>query len=215
MAGERRAGTGGIAGETLHGFSLRGKSRLPLSGARLRGRKFLLAAEGPWESRHRAGDFALLQRLLHGAGLGHRRGTGHRGCPALWPQRSGQRCLRRSHGGRIGGLARIAGEAGARLCDAAGTRSSQPAIREIVEGMADSASRGTAAGLATPGLHRRLLAKTGTAPCTHRRRAPADGFAMVAWPADSPRYLLLVRQHGVPGAQAAVLAGRMLRALEP
>jgi hypothetical protein len=38
---------------------------------------------------------------------------------------------------------------------------------------------------------------------------------MVAWPLDSPRYLLLVREHGVPGALAAKLAGRMLAALEP
>jgi len=94
-------------------------------------------------------------------------------------------------------------------------RSSQPAIQDIVNGMAESARAGTAAGLSRQGLHQRFLAKTGTAPCTHSQRAPGDGFVIVAWPADFPRYLLLVRQHGVPGAQASLLAGRMLRALEP
>jgi hypothetical protein len=94
-------------------------------------------------------------------------------------------------------------------------RRSQPAIRNIADGMAESARVGTAAGLALQGLHQGFLAKTGTAPCTHAEHAPGDGFVVVAWPADLPRYLLLVRQHGVPGAQAAALAGRMLRTLEP
>jgi cell division protein FtsI/penicillin-binding protein 2 len=94
-------------------------------------------------------------------------------------------------------------------------RSSQPAVREIVAGMAESARLGTAASVSRQGLHQKFLAKTGTAPCTHTQHAPGDGFVIVAWPADFPRYLLLVRQHGVPGAQTAALAGRMLRALEP
>jgi cell division protein FtsI/penicillin-binding protein 2 len=94
-------------------------------------------------------------------------------------------------------------------------RRSQPAIGNIVDGMAASARVGTAAGLARQGLHQNYLAKTGTALCTHAEHAPGDGFAIVAWPSHLPRYLLLVRQHSVPGAQAAVLAGRMLRALEP
>ena len=94
----------------------------------------------------------------------------------------------------------------------------QPGIRDIMEGMAESARTGTAAGLTAHGAESHgpsLLAKTGTAPCTHQKHAPGDGFVIVAWPAELPRYLLLVRQHGVPGAQASVLAGRMLRALEP
>ncbi len=94
-------------------------------------------------------------------------------------------------------------------------RKSQPAIQNIVGGMAESARVGTAAALTRQGLHQSFLAKTGTAPCTHAEHASGDGFVIVAWPADLPRYLLLVRQHGVPGAQASVLAGRMLRALEP
>ncbi len=94
-------------------------------------------------------------------------------------------------------------------------RSSQPAIKDIVNGMAESAKAGTAAALSRQGLHQTYLAKTGTALCTHAEHASGDGFVIVAWPADLPRYLLLVRQHGVPGAQASALAGRMLRSLEP
>jgi cell division protein FtsI/penicillin-binding protein 2 len=94
-------------------------------------------------------------------------------------------------------------------------RRSQPAIRDIVNGMAESARTGTALALSRQGLHEAYLAKTGTALCTHAEHAPGDGFVIVAWPADLPRYLLLVRQHGVPGAQASALAGRMLRSLEP
>jgi cell division protein FtsI/penicillin-binding protein 2 len=94
-------------------------------------------------------------------------------------------------------------------------RRSQPAIQNIVDGMAESARVGTAAALTRQGLHQSYLAKTGTATCTHAEHAPGDGFVIVAWPADLPRYLLLVRQHGVPGAQASALAGRMLRSLEP
>jgi len=94
-------------------------------------------------------------------------------------------------------------------------RRSQPAIQDIVQGMAESARVGTAAGLTHKGMRQNFLAKTGTAPCTHGEHAPGDGFVIVAWPADLPSYLLLVRQHGVPGAQTASLAGRMLRSLEP
>ncbi len=93
-------------------------------------------------------------------------------------------------------------------------RSSQPGVRDIVLGMAESARGGTAeaASRAVPKL--KLLAKTGTAPCTHARHAPGDGFALVAWPADTPHYILLVRQHGAAGAQAAALAGKMVKSLE-
>jgi hypothetical protein len=87
-----------------------------------------------------------------------------------------------------------------------------PAIRELVDGMAEAARSGTAAALAPRGLH--LLAKTGTSVCTHQHRATADGFVLVAWPAELPRYILLAREHGVTGAQCAALAGRMIRALE-
>jgi len=91
----------------------------------------------------------------------------------------------------------------------------QAGIREIAEGMAGSAKWGTALGLAKEAPQVTALAKTGTAACTHKEHAPGDGFVMVAWPADSPQHLILVRYHGHPGAQAAVVAGKMLRALQP
>jgi cell division protein FtsI/penicillin-binding protein 2 len=91
----------------------------------------------------------------------------------------------------------------------------QPGIRKIAAGMAESAQAGTAEGIASQRLHESFLAKTGTAPCTHKERSSGDGFVIVAWHADFPRYLLLVRRHGRTGAQTAVLAGRMLRDLEP
>jgi cell division protein FtsI/penicillin-binding protein 2 len=92
---------------------------------------------------------------------------------------------------------------------------SQPGIREIAEGMAGSAKWGTALGLAKEAPTVSALAKTGTAPCTHKEHAAGDGFVMAAWPADSPQHLLLVRYHGHPGAQAAIVAGEMLHALQP
>lgn len=57
------------------------------------------------------------------------------------------------------------------------------------------------------------LAKTGTAPCSHKVRGEGDGLAIAAWPADTPRYLLLVRVHNTTGANAAQVAGGMVRAL--
>lgn len=94
-------------------------------------------------------------------------------------------------------------------------RRTQPGIRELVEGMTAAAHDGTAAEIErqAPGLA--ALAKTGTAPCTHKDHAPGDGWVMVAWPAEAPQYLLLVREHGKPGALASSTAGRMLRVLEP
>jgi cell division protein FtsI/penicillin-binding protein 2 len=92
---------------------------------------------------------------------------------------------------------------------------SQPGVREIVAGMAGSAKWGTALALAKEAPNVSALSKTGTAPCLHKERAPGDGFVMVAWPADSPQHLLLVRYHGHPGAQAAAVAGQMLHALQP
>lgn len=85
---------------------------------------------------------------------------------------------------------------------------------DIVEGMALSAQIGTgkAAGAEVP--HLPLLAKTGTAPCTHSRSAPGDGFAVLLMPADHPRTVLLVRVHGKPGSFAAGVAGKMMAAIE-
>jgi hypothetical protein len=80
--------------------------------------------------------------------------------------------------------------------------------------MAESAQRGTGAAVGHALRFPDALVKTGTAPCTHSRGAPGDGFATVLTPANQPQILLMVRVHGVPGAQAAKTAGEMLRRME-
>jgi hypothetical protein len=89
-----------------------------------------------------------------------------------------------------------------------------PAILPVLQGMSLSAQKGTgkAAGAALP--HNSALAKTGTATCTHIKKAPGDGFALVMSPADHPRAVLLVRLHGRPGSVAAGVAGRIIAAVE-
>jgi cell division protein FtsI/penicillin-binding protein 2 len=93
-------------------------------------------------------------------------------------------------------------------------RRDQPGLREILAGMAESEQRGTGAGVGKALKHTDALVKTGTAPCTHLRPAPADGFVVALLPADQPEILLMIRVHGVAGARAAVTAGRMLRRME-
>jgi cell division protein FtsI/penicillin-binding protein 2 len=94
-------------------------------------------------------------------------------------------------------------------------RSAEPAAGRVVAGLRVAAQRGTASGVgrALGGLS--CFAKTGTAPCIHpagtAQRSNGDGYALVLYPADQPRYTLLVRVHGVPGRAAANLAGDMLR----
>ena len=90
----------------------------------------------------------------------------------------------------------------------------EPSVAQILEGMADSARHGTGAEVDRVLPIPNALVKTGTAACTHSPRAPGDGFTMTLVPADSPRILLLVRVHGVPGAEAARTAGQMLRRIE-
>ena len=87
-------------------------------------------------------------------------------------------------------------------------------MRPILEGLALSAQKGTAKAVdaALPGMT--ALAKTGTAPCTHKKKAPGDGFALVMFPAEHPRAALLVRLHGRPGFMAAEIAGRMVAKIE-
>lgn len=95
------------------------------------------------------------------------------------------------------------------------TRHSQEAeVSPVLEGMALSAQKGTAKAIAKELPAMAALAKTGTAPCTHAKKAPGDGFALVMAPADHPRAVLLVRLHGRPGFMAADLAGRMMAKVE-
>lgn len=90
----------------------------------------------------------------------------------------------------------------------------QPGASEILDGMALSAQQGTGSEVGRALSFHNALAKTGTAACTHSRRAPGDGFTVVLTPADNPQILMMVRVHGVPGAQAARTAGQMLRRIE-
>lgn len=89
----------------------------------------------------------------------------------------------------------------------------QPGAREIVAGMAQSARQGTGAEV-DRALYFSALVKTGTASCTHAPHAPGDGFAVALVPSDDPQILLMVRVHGVPGAEAAKTAGQILRRIE-
>jgi cell division protein FtsI/penicillin-binding protein 2 len=91
--------------------------------------------------------------------------------------------------------------------------SGAPGVAELLQGMELSARAGTASAIQKSLLGAPALAKTGTAPCIHRARAPGDGYTIVLYPADSPHLALLVRVHGVPGARAASVAGAMLRTI--
>ena len=93
-------------------------------------------------------------------------------------------------------------------------RRNQPGVSPLLEGMRQSAQRGTGAAVDRQLKHGKALVKTGTAPCTHSPWAPADGFVVALVPEDQPEILLLVRIHGVAGAKAAETAGQMLRQME-
>jgi cell division protein FtsI/penicillin-binding protein 2 len=95
-----------------------------------------------------------------------------------------------------------------------GRRKEQPGVAPILEGMKQSALRGTGAAVGRQLKHADALVKTGTAPCTRAHWAPADGFVLVLVPAEEPEILLFVRVHSVTGAKAAETAGRMLRQMQ-
>lgn len=84
---------------------------------------------------------------------------------------------------------------------------------QVLQGMDLCARSGTAAAVDRQLHGLAALAKTGTAPCVHDHRAPGDGFVVMLFPADQPRLALVVRVHGVTGARAAELGGRMLSAV--
>jgi cell division protein FtsI/penicillin-binding protein 2 len=88
-----------------------------------------------------------------------------------------------------------------------------PTQSRVVKGMLGSAERGTARTVDAALGRNAALAKTGTAACSHTPRGAADGFTIVLYPAAQPRMLLLVRVHGVTGAESAKVAGAMLRSL--
>lgn len=92
-------------------------------------------------------------------------------------------------------------------------RRANPGIAEILRGLEWSAQSGTGSGVGHALKHSSALVKTGTAVCRHAHRAPADGFVVALVPDDQPLFLLMVRVHGVTGAVASVIAGRMLARL--
>lgn len=93
-------------------------------------------------------------------------------------------------------------------------RKDQPGVSQILEGMRQSAQRGTGAAVGRQLKHAKALTKTGTAPCTHSPWAPADGFVLALVPEDQPEILLFIRIHGVAGAKASETVGQMLRQME-
>jgi cell division protein FtsI/penicillin-binding protein 2 len=86
------------------------------------------------------------------------------------------------------------------------SRSAEPRVAEILAGLKLASESGTASAIG-----RGVLAKTGTAPCIAKRKHKGDGFTIVLEPADAPRVAILVRVHGVPGAEAAKSAAAILR----
>lgn len=94
-------------------------------------------------------------------------------------------------------------------------RSDEPGAHTILAGMAQSGRSGTGAEVDRELRRTSAFVKTGTAPCTHAKRAPGDGFAMTMFPAAHPAILLMVRVHGTPGSHAAKLAGELLHRMEP
>ena len=88
------------------------------------------------------------------------------------------------------------------------SRAAEPRIADILAGMKQAAESGTARAIG-----RGALAKTGTAPCVAQRKHNGDGFTIILEPADAPRIAILVRVHGVPGAEAAKSAALLERSL--
>jgi cell division protein FtsI/penicillin-binding protein 2 len=83
---------------------------------------------------------------------------------------------------------------------------SNATVSVVLTGMELCARHGTAKAAS---LH--CFAKTGTAPCSHAPQAEGDGFAVLVYPTDTPRLVLLAEQHGTTGAHTAGLAGALLR----
>ena len=83
----------------------------------------------------------------------------------------------------------------------------------LLNGLALSAMEGTGKAVGHEVSNAPLLVKTGTAPCVHGVEWRSDGYVVVLYPRQSPRFTLMVRLHGKPGAEAAVTAGKMLHTI--
>src|SRR5260370_39117340 len=68
-------------------------------------------------------------------------------------------------------------------------RRDQPGVRQVLDGMAQSAWRGTGAEVDRALEHPEALVKTGPALCTHSKHAPGDGFVIAMMPAADPQIL--------------------------
>lgn len=87
-------------------------------------------------------------------------------------------------------------------------RAEEPGVRPILRGMALSGTVGT--GKSAGG---NVLVKTGTGPCVHAPHGSGDGYAMILYPAETPRKAVLVQLHNAPGAAAAARWPGILAAL--
>jgi cell division protein FtsI/penicillin-binding protein 2 len=90
-------------------------------------------------------------------------------------------------------------------------RRDQQGVPELLSGMSRSAQRGTGAAVGRALGSREIFVKTGTAPCTHGQHNAIDGFVVVLLSSQDAPTVLLVRVHGVAGAEAAEVAARALR----
>jgi len=93
------------------------------------------------------------------------------------------------------------------------SRATEPRVAVILAGMRQATESGTASAIGLGLNGRSALAKTGTAPCVAQRKHKGDGFTIVLEPAALPPIAILVRVHGVPGAEAAKFAAVLERAL--
>jgi cell division protein FtsI/penicillin-binding protein 2 len=80
-------------------------------------------------------------------------------------------------------------------------RRAEPGLAPVLEGLRRAAAEGTAKGVGLP-----ALAKTGTSPCVHGG-SNGDGYVCALYPADKPRYTVLLQLHGRTGREAARAAG--------
>jgi len=96
------------------------------------------------------------------------------------------------------------------LARAFGRLAGEAQAHAILGGMRQAARSGTAKAVGE-----NALAKTGTAECSHAPREAGDGLAIALFPAEAPRYTVLVRRNNTTGANAAAVAGRIRNLVQP